>query len=371
MGLYQTKFWFRNTFGVLTKYFIKINPDVLSYLAVLVSAGTGITVYYSPHNPALLLISCALIVLRMVLNTFDGMIAIAQGKKTMAGEVVNALPDRYSDIFLMLGLCLCPVTHRVVGTVAIVSVLLVSYTGMLGKAMGVSWQHQGPAGKVDRLVAALIVLIAHYVIVTKGFVLPFMERTSFFDVLLCWFIIGSQLTIVNRVRGLLGEIRISESVSMIPSLSSRGIIVYDSLTGSTQKVAEAIASAAGFRISHVDQAPLEIGGYEILVLGSLNIRAKPSQKIMDYVEKITPPGKAALFVTFGMPLWGQISTAALFRGMRERLRQKGCFLSGVFSCPGFHRKYKTYKGRPHAQDLDRARKFGRSLLFRLSMRKQL
>jgi phosphatidylglycerophosphate synthase/flavodoxin len=304
----------------------------------------------------------------MVLNTFDGMIAIAQGKKTMVGEVVNALPDRYSDIFVMLGLGLCPSSSRVMGVVAVVSVLLVSYTGMLGKAMGVSWQHQGPTGKVDRLVALLIVLIAQYVVVTRGIVLPYVMGISFtlFNVLLFWFIIGSQLTIANRLKGLLYEIRLSESAAKAMSLAGRGIVVYDSITGNTRQVAEAIASSTRFTVVYVDDAPSDLRNYEIAVLGSLNIRAKPSQKLLDYIEKFSPPEKAALFVTFGMPLWGQISTSMLVKATKKRLRNKGCVICATFTCPGFHNKYKTYKGRPHVKDLERARRFGQSLLLKLS-----
>ncbi len=368
MGLYQMKFWFRNTFGAFTKYFIKVNPDVLSYLAVFVSAITGLTLYYSPYNANLLLISFALIILRMVMNTFDGMIAIAQGKKTMIGEVVNALPDRYSDIFVMLGLSLCPSTNYTIGAIAVVSVLLVSYTGMLGKAMGVNWQHQGPTGKVDRLIALLIILLAQYFVVSRGIVLPRVMGISItlFNALLLWFIVGAQITILNRLKGLLEEIKLSEYAAKVTSQKSRGIIVYDSLTGNTKKVAEAIASLSQFNISHVDNAPLDVSGYEILVLGSLNVRANLSQKIIHYIENVTPPKRAALFVTFGMPLWGQISTCKLFKSTKRRLQEKGCVMCGTFQCPGFHKKYKTYEGRPHAKDLDRARRFGQSLLIKLS-----
>lgn len=365
MGLYQTKFWFRNTFAQFTKYFIRVNPDLLSYLAVFVSAVTGLALFCFPYNTGLLGVAFVLVVLRMVLNTFDGMIAIAQGKKTMIGEVVNALPDRYSDIFLMLGLALCPANNHVIGAVAIVSVLLVSYTGMLGKAMGVSWQHQGPAGKVDRLVVLLIVIAGQYILVSKGVVLPKVAwvGTTLFDWLMLWFVVGSQVTILNRLRGLIGEIRQKENAGGNASAVQvhNGIVVYDSWTGCTKEVAEAVASSAGFDICHVDGAARNLKKYKFVVLGTLNIRAMPSPKMSDFLEKAELPARVALFVTFGMPVWGQVSTAILLNAASKKLRAKGCVIAGTFQCPGFHAKFKTYKGRPDSRDLERAMVFGKTL----------
>ncbi|MCM8787091.1 MAG: hypothetical protein NC935_03460 [Candidatus Omnitrophica bacterium] len=213
MGLYQTKFWFRNKFKNLTKYFIWLNPDILSYSAIGVALFTGVCIYYSAYNAQLLLFSFAFIILRMVLNTLDGMIAIAQRKKTAIGEIVNALPDRYADIFTMLGVAFCPLTNKILGMIAVISILLVSYTGMLGKAVGVSWQHQGPAGKVDRLFALLIAIILQYYFLIKGFnsIKIFNLKMSVFDWLSLWFIFGSQITILNRLKGMIKEIKEKES----------------------------------------------------------------------------------------------------------------------------------------------------------------
>ncbi|MBN3040192.1 MAG: CDP-alcohol phosphatidyltransferase family protein [Candidatus Omnitrophica bacterium] len=213
MGLYQMKFWFRNTFNNWAKLFIRVNPDLLSFLAVLIAFITGLCIYYCPYNWGLLLAACLLIVLRMVFNTLDGMIAIAQGKKSMIGDVVNALPDRYSDVFTFLGLALCPLTYKTLGMIGIVSILLVSYSGMLAKAVGVSWQTQGPAGKVDRLVILVIGLILQYIFVIKNFKPPKLIgfNMSIFDWLMIWFILGAQITIFNRVKGMLREIRRKEN----------------------------------------------------------------------------------------------------------------------------------------------------------------
>ncbi len=359
MGLYQTKFWFRNTFAGWTKYLVKIDPDLLSYLAVAVSAGTGVCLFYFPHNANLLIAAFVLILLRMTLNTFDGMIAIAQNKKTMLGEIVNALPDRFSDVLVLLGLVLCPATHTVLGIIAIAAVLLISYTGMLGKALGVSWQHQGPAGKVDRLVALLVAILAQYLIYLK--IIPVSGQASqgaaAINALFVWYIIAAPVTIIKRLNGMIREIQDKER-GPVPV---KGVVVYDSWSGNTEKVARVIAEHLGFDSFPVKQAPTDLNGYDFLVLGSLNIRAKTTPAIKDFIERVQPPPRCAIFTTFGMPVWGPISSMMLFRETTRLLRDKGCICRAKFMCPGFHVKFKTYPRRPNQNDLKAAKAFARKM----------
>lgn len=142
----------------------------------------------------------------------------------------------------------------------------------------------------------------------------------------------------------------------------KGIVVYDSRSGSTKKVAETIAVAANFEIAHVKDAAVNLEAYSLLVVGSLNIRAHPSDKIIAYLSKVNAPKQCAVFVTFGMPLLGQISSLQCLREMRNALLAKGSSCLGGFMCPGYHVKFKTYKGRPSEKDLLRAADFARSLV---------
>lgn len=136
-----------------------------------------------------------------------------------------------------------------------------------------------------------------------------------------------------------------------------GIVIYDSHTGNTQKIAEEIAKVNKFTLSNVVQAPADLRNYDLAVIGTPNIRAHPSAKICAYIAKITPPKYHAVFVTFGMPLWGQISSFLCLEEVNSALRQKGSHAVGNFMCPGYHVKYKTYKGKPSAKELLRAGKF--------------
>lgn len=141
----------------------------------------------------------------------------------------------------------------------------------------------------------------------------------------------------------------------------KGIIVYDSWNGSTEKVAKAISSETGFGMFRVDNAPLDLLNYDLLIIGTLNVRKRPSEKIIRYVENVSPPAGFAVFVTFGMPLWGPVSSAICLNFMKKRLENKNSRFLGQFMCPGFHVKYKTYRDRPSEKDFILAKRFGRKL----------
>jgi ABC-type dipeptide/oligopeptide/nickel transport system permease subunit len=73
---------------------------------------------------------------------------------------------------------------------------------MLGKAIGVSWQHQGPLGKVERLILLMMASFLQYITIIFGIVLPL----SVFGFTMILFILLGQVTVFNRVRGMVREI---------------------------------------------------------------------------------------------------------------------------------------------------------------------
>ena len=156
MGLYLLKYPARKLLDPLARALGWVHPDVLSYLATALTVGTGACYLFAADRAGLLLWAVGGTLLRMALNTLDGVIAIRRGNLSLKGEIVNALPDRYSDILLVAGIALSPLCRPLWGLAGLASMLLVSYTGMLGKALGVDWQHQGPLGKVERLIAVMV-----------------------------------------------------------------------------------------------------------------------------------------------------------------------------------------------------------------------
>jgi phosphatidylglycerophosphate synthase len=324
----------------------------------VVTAGTALCYAGASSRPGLLLWAVGLTLLRMTLNTMDGVIAIARGSLSLKGEIVNALPDRYSDFLLLGGLALSPLCGPVYGLLGLSSMFLVSYAGMLGKALGVEWQHHGPLGKVERLILVMIFSLVQYVQICRG-----TETLALFGLTLTplqWcmvlFVGLGQVAVFNRVKGMLRQIRKREWPGRSARyLGGRRVLVTcDSQTGNTGRVAAAIAEALRADLVAVEDVE-DLDGYHLVVLGTPNIRGKPSGKVLRFLEEHPDLSRYAVFVTYGMPLWGPVSTRMCFSRIRELA---GKAPLATFACKGRHVKYKTYKGRPNEDDLLSAYLFG-------------
>ncbi|OPX17681.1 hypothetical protein BXT86_05170 [candidate division WOR-3 bacterium 4484_100] len=212
-ALHTLKYPYRIFLNSVADRIIWIHPDVISFAAFFISLLIGYLYFRAGDYPILLLINIFLIFLRMTLNTLDGLIALKINRKSMVGEMVNALPDRYADLFIIIGIALSRLCDLSIGMFASLTVLLVSYTGMLGKAIGVSWQQHGPLDKVVRLFLIILASLIQFIlsITNHPAISLFNWRSSVLELCMVLFIILGQLTIINRVRGMLDEIKRKES----------------------------------------------------------------------------------------------------------------------------------------------------------------
>ena len=351
MGLYLLKFPARRLLQPLARAFGWVHPDVLSYLATAVTVGTAACYVYAARAPVLLLAAVVLTLVRMGLNTLDGVIAIQRSRFSLKGEIVNALPDRYSDILLIGGIAVSGLCGPVWGMLGLASMLLVSYSGMLGKALGVQWQHHGPLGKVERLILIMVFSLVQFFHLRAGagpwmiFGLPL----SPLEFTMALFVVLGQVTVFNRTRGMLREIARLEWRENGGGGRSRGrfLVTYDSNTGNTKKVACAMAECL-----HADLRPIgesgDIRPYDMVLIGSPVIRGKPTPKVLEFARDEGDLDRYALFFTYGAPVWGPIAA----RKARESFAlAAGAEPAATFACKGYHQKFKTYKGRPNDDDL--------------------
>lgn len=212
LALHVLKFPYRNVLGPLADKIKFVHPDIISFVAFFVCLLIGFLYYRAGSNPLLLIVNFFLIFLRMTLNTLDGLIALKTGRTSMIGELVNALPDRYADVFIMVGIAFSSICSIKIGMLASLTVLLVSYSGMLGKAIGVSWQHQGPLDKVDRLILLLAATLVQYILIRSNHPAIVMFGLSLTAMEWCMvlFIVLGQITVITRVCGMMKEIKLKE-----------------------------------------------------------------------------------------------------------------------------------------------------------------
>jgi phosphatidylglycerophosphate synthase len=143
------------------------------------------------------------------LNTLVELLSMKRTKFTIISEIIYALPDRYADLFVLVGISFSSLCDIRIGMVATVTVMLISYTGILGKALGVSWQHQGPLDKTDRLVILMAASLLQYLLSKEGnpSVFIFDLEYTIIEVCMIVFMLLGQFTILMRIKGILSDIK--------------------------------------------------------------------------------------------------------------------------------------------------------------------
>src|SRR5260370_28475991 len=108
---------FRRTAHAAVRFCVRrgIHPNRVSYASVVASAGAGLCFWQAQTLPALLILGVLLCYGRLWCNMLDGMVALASGKASPTGEIVNELPDRISDILIFVGVAHSGLCHPLGG----------------------------------------------------------------------------------------------------------------------------------------------------------------------------------------------------------------------------------------------------------------
>jgi phosphatidylglycerophosphate synthase len=129
-----------------------IHPDAISYLSVVAAATAGACFWRAGRWPMLLLVAPGFCYLRLFMNMLDGMVALASGKASPRGEILNDLPDRASDILIFAGVAHSGLAHQAIAYWAIILALLTAYVGTLGQAVAGRREFGGIMSKPWRMV---------------------------------------------------------------------------------------------------------------------------------------------------------------------------------------------------------------------------
>ena len=132
---------------------LEIHPDAISYASIAVAALAGAGFLFALRWPALLLVAPLLCYARLWLNMLDGMVALASGKASRRGEILNDFPDRVSDVLIFAGVAHSGLCNPFAAYWAAIFALLTAYVGTLGQAVGARRQFGGVMSKPWRMVA--------------------------------------------------------------------------------------------------------------------------------------------------------------------------------------------------------------------------
>ena len=199
MALYDIKPRFRQLLIPAADRLSWIHPDWITVAGLGASVLAFFCLLAAPKKPWLLLLVPWWLFARIACNALDGLVAQRTGKARPFGEVLNESTDRLADVVLLLGLGVTPLATFPLAASATVVVLLSSYAGILGKAVGAGRQYGGVLGKADRMfwmgLTALITWKTHLASIhVDG-----LEFRSAFDVMLACFVPLAIVTACQRI----------------------------------------------------------------------------------------------------------------------------------------------------------------------------
>jgi archaetidylinositol phosphate synthase len=185
---------------VIAKRFSKVNPDVLTWLALLFAMLSGMFFYFSSVEMELLnyyLFFAALFVfLNGLFDAVDGKVAKIANKTSLRGDFLDHALDRYADVFMVGGLALSSWCRPSIGLLAVIGMLLTSYMGTQSQAIGHKRDYSGLLGRADRLVLLMIFPIVQHIALRYSLQLPW--NITVLEWGLIYFAVVGNITAVQR-----------------------------------------------------------------------------------------------------------------------------------------------------------------------------
>jgi len=155
----------------------------------------ALALYFANSNKILLWIVPPCVLIRLLLNLMDGQVARALNLADDWGEVKNEFGDRIADAMIFIAIGLSRYTETGLALVALTLILLVSYLGILGKALGSQRVYGGLFGKGDRMISLAVFTIYP----------AWIGNLSSYNYYLIFASIAAFITIIQRLRIIYGN----------------------------------------------------------------------------------------------------------------------------------------------------------------------
>jgi phosphatidylglycerophosphate synthase len=200
---------FRRTGKAATNLSVRlgIHPDAISYLSILAALAAALCFWKSGRNAWLLIIAPLFCHLRLWFNMLDGMVAVAAGKASARGEIVNDLPDRISDVIIFAGVAQSGLMNPFIGYWTAILSLFTAYVGLFGQAIGGHREFGGTMSKPWRMVALSLGAWAMFVYRSYQGGLQDPGRLTILDWTCLVIIVGCLQTIIVRLKRIVATVQ--------------------------------------------------------------------------------------------------------------------------------------------------------------------
>lgn len=185
---------------IIARRFTHIDPDILTWCALLFSLVAGVFFYFS--NPEtevhsfFLVFAALFVLLNGLFDAIDGKVAKLTNKASTRGDFLDHALDRYADVFMVGALGVSAWCRPPIGLLAIIGVLLTSYMGTQAQAIGYKRDYSGLLGRADRLLLLIVFPIIQHFVLRFSFELPW--NVTVIELVLVYFAVVGNITAVQR-----------------------------------------------------------------------------------------------------------------------------------------------------------------------------
>jgi phosphatidylglycerophosphate synthase len=205
----EQKIWQRIAAGLAAK---NVSPNLISILGMLVGIAAGIALCAT--SPAdgwpqrILWLAAAIgIQLRLLANMLDGMVAIALQRASPLGELYNELPDRVSDIAIIVGAGYAAGGSSTLGYSAACIAVITAYVRAVGKAAGASNLFLGPMAKPHRMFTLTVTSLLLFALPAKWQPAWTDHHLGLIAAALAIIILGGCITTYRRLAAIVRHLR--------------------------------------------------------------------------------------------------------------------------------------------------------------------
>jgi phosphatidylglycerophosphate synthase len=135
-----------------------ISANAISVAGMVAGLAAGLALWLTTAWPDLArlwwLLAAACIQARLLVNMFDGMVAIETQTASAVGELYNEVPDRISDTATLIGLGYAAGGVPALGYLAALAAVFTAYVRAIGKVAGAPQDFSGPMAKQQRMFVA-------------------------------------------------------------------------------------------------------------------------------------------------------------------------------------------------------------------------
>ncbi|MDC1063629.1 CDP-alcohol phosphatidyltransferase family protein [Flavobacteriales bacterium] len=197
ISIYQLKPKFQKLLMPLLKllYNLGVTPNFLTVFTILFSFIIGYLLFLGIDNEIYFLFVSIGLLIRMMLNALDGMMATTYNLKSKEGEVLNEIGDVLSDIAIYFPFIYFNSLSIELIIIFISLSVINEFCGLLAKSISGIRRYDGPMGKSDRAFFVGIICIILYF---TNVILVYLDYIFLFAIILM--IISSCLRLTKSLK---------------------------------------------------------------------------------------------------------------------------------------------------------------------------